>query len=352
MTASGMTHAVDAALSAWLAERAEGLDADSAGADALLPRLAAGGLFKVGVPESEGGSGGGASDAIGIVADLAQHSLAAAFVFWAQRACIACVQASPNRAPAGRLLPTLLEGRMAGAPGLSNAMKFIGGLDRLRTRLAPTPTGMRLDGGVAWASNLKRQGFVIIVAAGTDSATPVLAVPHDARGLVRAPDLDLTALRGTNTASLGFDGVDVDPDWELHPDARVFLPGIRPVFVGLQCGLGLGLARASLRAARAHGATMLTDDLARLEADADAYWRTLSTGMNDGRLRERPRELLQLRLDAVVLASSAVQLELHSLGGRAFLRAHEQGYARRSREAGFLAVVTPTVAQLKHDLRT
>lgn len=50
------------------------------------------------------------------------------------------------------------------------------------------------------------------------------------------------------------------------------------------------------------------------------------------------------------MAAAAVALELQALGGRALLRAEDGGHARRAREAAFLAVVTPTVAQLKGDL--
>ena len=143
------------------------------------------------------------------------------------------------------------------------------------------------------------------------------------------------------------------PSWQLHPQARVFLPAIRPAFVGLQCGLGLGLARASIDAARRalEGRPSILDgELAALEAEIEAAWQALSSGLDAGRLRERPRELLALRLRMVGIAAEAVALELQALGGRALLRGQDGGYARRAREAAFLAVVTPTVAQLKGDL--
>jgi alkylation response protein AidB-like acyl-CoA dehydrogenase len=49
----------------------------------------------------------------------------------------------------------------------------------------------------------------------------------------------------------------------------------------------------------------------------------------------------------VEVATSAVQLELQALGGRAWLRGEDGGFQRRWREAAFLPVVTPTLAQLK-----
>jgi len=346
---------LDPSLIRWLDERAAALDSETAQADALIQRLALGNLFRAGVPAAEGGSGGKPSAAIEVAAELAQHSMCAAFVFWAQRASIECVLASPNRGLAQRLLPSLLQGRLGGAPGLSNAMKFLGGVDRLQTQFTPVPHGVRLNGKVPWATNLLRQGFAVVLAAGdAQGANPaVYAVPHHAHGLRREPDLDLIGLRATNTAALRLDGVVLDEAWQLHPDAKVFLPSIRPAFLGLQCGLGLGLARASVRAARRAlegGASVLGAELDKLDAAVETYWQQLSTGIDGGRLRERPLELLDMRIRMVELATSAVQLELQALGGRAYLRGESGGFARRWREAAFLPVVTPTLAQLKTEL--
>ncbi len=346
---------MDESLAAWLDAHADSLDADTLHADALPARLAQAGLFTAAVPEGEGGDGRALSAAVDIVAGLAEHSLGAAFVYWAQRAVIACLLASPNRDLVRRLVPDLVHGRLAGAPGLSNAMKFLGGLDRLRITGTAAPDGMRLNGTVAWATNLSRQGFLAAIAVGGEHGDnpAVFALPHDARGVVREPDLDLLALRGTNTAALRLDEVVLDASWQIHPQARVFLPSIRPVFVGLQCGLGLGLARASLRAARAAldgRPSVLAGDVDALDAEIAACRQALCAGLDDGSLRERPRDLLTLRLRMVDIAAAAVALELQALGGRALLRAESGGYARRAREAAFLAVVTPTVAHLKGDL--
>nr|WP_229481751.1 acyl-CoA dehydrogenase family protein [Massilia sp. JS1662] len=346
---------MDEALLAWLDAHAEELDTHLAHADVLPARLAQAGLFTVGVPESEGGDGRPLSATVDVIAGLAEHSLSAAFVYWAQRAVIACLLASPNRDLVRRLMPELLRGRLAGAPGLSNAMKFLGGLDRLRITGAAGPDGVRLIGTVAWATNLRRQGFIAAIAVGDEHGDnpSVYALPYDIRGVTREPDLDLLALRGTNTAALRLDDVALDASWQIHPQARVFLPGIRPAFVGLQCGLGLGLARASLGAARAAldgKPSILSGEIDALDADIAAYRQTLCAGLDVGSLRERPRDLLTMRLRMVKIAAAAVALELQAVGGRALLREANGGYARRAREAAFLAVVTPTVAQLKGDL--
>lgn len=346
---------LDEQLASWLDAHADSLDRDASQADALLPLLASSHLPKAGVPESEGGSGGPISAAIGVVADLAEHSLSAAFVFWAQRAFIECLLQSPNRPLAEQLLPPLLDGTLAGAPGLSNAMKFLGGFDQLQTQFAAGPRGVLMNGTVQWATNLRKQSFVVALASGNAATgeAAVFAVPHYLEGVERGPDFDLMGLRATNTAAVRLTDVALNDGWQIHPDAKVFLPQVRPAFLGLQCGLGLGLARASLRSARqviAGSGSILLGELHALESSVTDFWRQLSTGLDDGRLGERPAELLDLRIRMVDVAAAAVQLELQALGGRAYLHGKDHGFARRWRELAFLPIVTPTLVQLKTQL--
>ena len=108
-----------------------------------------------------------------------------------------------------------------------------------------------------------------------------------------------------------------------------------------------------MRAARAAldgKPSVLSGQIDTLDADRAACREALCTGLDDGGLRERPRDLLMLRLRMVDIAAAATALELQALGGRALLRGANGDHARRAREAAFLAVVTPTVAQLKGDL--
>lgn len=347
---------LDQPLAEWLDAHADSLDQDASQADVLLALLASSGLFRHGVPESAGGTGGPVSASIAAVAALAEHSLSAAFVFWAQRAVIECLLLSPNAELADRLLPSLFDGTLAGAPALSNAMKFLSGLDHLQTRFTAELGGRRLNGAVQWATNLRRRGFVVALAAGNAGTgdASVFMVPHHLEGVAREDDLDLIGLRSTNTAAVRLVNVALDNTCLLHPDAKVFLPQLRPAFLGLQCGLGLGLARASLRSVRqlvAESGSILSGDLMALEASVRGLWDALSTAHDDARPNSPPpSEVLRLRIAMVEIATAAVQLELQALGGRAYLRGNGNGVARRLREAAFLPVVTPTLAQLKADL--
>lgn len=346
-------------LADWLDAHADSLDTDPASASALLPRLGAAGLFAVGVPERQGGSGGGIADAIVLLAEVAEHSLSAAFVFWGHRTFIEYLLHSPNATLAARLLPDLLAGRLGGATGLSNAMKYLSGIESLQCRVGEAEPagqgGYRLDGVLPWVTNLRKEGFVVALAA--DNAVRgrpgIFAVPGDIAGLSRSADLALIGLQGSNTAAIKLDAIALDAEWELHPEADQFLPKVRPAFLGLQCGLSLGLARASLRAAGAcadgHG-PVLAPEIAELSATLDAHTRTLLEGVEDGAFLAQPARLFKLRIALAELVNDAVQLELQARGGRAYLTAHTAGFERRLREAAFVPIVTPSLVQLKTQL--
>jgi alkylation response protein AidB-like acyl-CoA dehydrogenase len=121
-------------LRTWLDAAAHNLDTAPDNAAALLPKLAEAGLFGLGVPALLGGHGGHVHDAIAGVAGVSERSLAAGFVFWGHRTFIEYLLQSPNETLRDRLLPDLLAGSRAGATGLSNAMKFLSGIEGLQIK--------------------------------------------------------------------------------------------------------------------------------------------------------------------------------------------------------------------------
>ncbi|HRO57953.1 MAG TPA: acyl-CoA dehydrogenase, partial [Burkholderiaceae bacterium] len=133
----------------------------------------------IGVPVESGGTGGDVCDAIDAIAALAEHSLTGAFVLWAQRAFVEYVLASPNQALRDRWLGPVLDGTVAGATGLSNAMKFLAGVESLQIEAFDTPKGWRLDGRMPWVTNLRRPNFVVAAAIGrgADRKPAVVALP-------------------------------------------------------------------------------------------------------------------------------------------------------------------------------
>ncbi|GAA4341268.1 acyl-CoA dehydrogenase family protein [Pigmentiphaga soli] len=342
----------------WLDAHADAIDTGECDPGAVLPPLVEAGVFRWGVPAQwDGHDGTDIGDAIEAVAELGYYSMACAFVAWGHRVFIEYVLHSPNRELAQRWLPALMAGRVAGASALSNAMKFLGGIESLQITATQDGAGWRLDGAMPWVTNLRPQGFVVAAAVrAPDGRVAVVALPHDVPGLERSADLPLIGLQSSNTAAISLTATPAGADCLLHEDARAYLPGLRPSFVGIQCSLAIGLARRSLdEARRAAGrgnapkgilAAPLEDLSARTAALADE----LVQGVRSGRLRQTPAALFKLRIELADAAAQAVQLELQAAGGAAYLRGRQPGFARRLRELAFVPIVTPSLVQLRAEL--
>ncbi len=343
-------------LAAWLHDHAEELDATPALAEQVVPQLAAAGLFAIGVPQDQGGSGGTVVDAIDAIAAVAEHSVTSAFVFWGQRTFIEYILQSPNAALRDKWLAPLMRGEYAGATGLSNAMKFLSGIESLQITATAVDDGWRLDGSLAWITNLRKAGFIAAAAVNQADGGPpaIVAFTSEAAGVVRSGDLDLIALRGSNTAAVKLNGVAIDAADLIHANAREYLPPVRPAFLGMQCGLSIGLARASLRAAQTLAGNLrgpLTERIEALRATLENTVDELKAGVADGRFKTAAAPMFKLRIALADIVQQAVQLELQASGGKAYLQGGDQHFARRWRESAFIPIVTPSLTQLQMELQ-
>lgn len=343
-------------LEAWLDASASHLDTTTDTAASVLPKLADAGLFRLGVPVQWGGSGGHVDDAVKAIAETSARSLTAGFVFWSHRTFIEYLLQSPNAALREQLLPDLLTGRRGGATGLSNAMKFLSGIEELSVQSRRSGTALQLDGYLPWVTNLPATGFDVAMAVkGADGAPAfIAALASDDSGLERSPDLDLMAMRGSNTAALKIDGVKIDEDRIIHHHAAEWLPKVRPAFLAMQSALSIGLARRALAEATArlrNDRDILSEPVAALAAELSTAETALLEGLGGGRFIEHPASLFRLRIRLAEIAVQAVQFELSASGGRAYLSQPGAGFQRRLREAAFIPVLTPSLIQLKLALR-
>ena len=318
----------------------------------MLPRLAAGGVLGVGVAEELGGHGGDVTDGVEAIAAVSERSLAAGFVLWGHRTYIEYLLQSPNAALREKLLPDLLAGHVAGATGLSNAMKFLSGLEELQVTARTDADELRTRRKAALGDQLRSPGFHVAAAVAHEDGhgTFVASLAHDDPGLERSADLDLMALRATNTAAVAISGVRIDAGRIIHPDANAWLPEVRPAFLGLQCGMSIGLARRALTEARGSlgvGRETLAEPVADLAAALAEQERSLREGLRTDIFRSKPATLFRIRIALADIVAQAVGLELQGTGGRAYLTAPGAGFGRRWREAAFIPVVTPSLIQLK-----
>lgn len=341
----------------WLTLNADSLDQSEALADEIMPALAAQGCFLAGVPAHLGGSGGDVRDAIEGIAEVARHSVTAAFVYWGQRSFIEYLLQSPNAALRERLLPQLMAGTLAGATGLSNAMKFLSGMEPLQIDASPNGDGggWSLNGKLAWITNLRPQRFVAAAAVAPVNGAPaaVVAFASDDAGVQRSANLQLIALRGSNTAAVRLEAVAIAPENIISSQAPDWLPRVRPAFLGMQCGMSIGLAQASLeQAARtldsgAKGRGQLGLRVAAAQEALALQTRELLEGVADGRFVADAPTLFRLRIALAELVQQALTLELHAKGGHAYLEQEQDGFARRWRESAFIPVITPSITQLQ-----
>lgn len=344
-----------ATLNQWLDQQAEALDLGHQAAEQILPRLAAAGLFGLGIAPAQGGQGGTLEEALEAVAEVASHSLTAAFVFWGQRTFIEYLLQSPNTALREQLLPDLLAGRLAGASGLSNAMKFLAGIESLQIDAQPTAEGWRLDGQLPWVTNLRPQGFVVAAVVARPNQPPaILAIPGDLPGLQRSDDLQLLGLQASNTAAITLQQVDLPRQWLLHDNACAFCPQVRPVFLGLQCAMSIGLARRALAETkqRLEGSRQLLHaEWQALQTRLEQLTTALYQGIASQRFVQAASELFRIRIQLAELTAQALQLELQASGGRAYLQRYNRDFARRWRESAFIPLITPSLVQLRGQLQ-
>ena len=118
---------------------------------AYLRRL---GLFRCAVPTRYGGLGGEAHELARQMAEVSQHSISAALLFWGQRMAIEFLLQSPNGALREYLLPDLLSGERAATVPLPL------GLHRLQAH--DTGRGWQLSGQGLQAVNAPPQGFSFV----------------------------------------------------------------------------------------------------------------------------------------------------------------------------------------------
>lgn len=341
----------------WLDQHADQIDQESCQASQqLLERIAAEGAFRVGVPAELGGSGGSDQDVIEILAELAQHSLTAAFISWGHRTFIDNILQTDNPYFRDHYLDQLLTGHYAGATGLSNAVKFLSDLEELNVTILEEDGQRYLTGRLPWVTNARSDRFLSIFVAGFEAGTQkplVVAVPSDAEHFSRSADLEFVSLQGANTAALTFDRVPLKPEWIIAEDAQHFLAQNRPAFLGYQFGLAFGLAERSLKEVEASlgHRSVLKAEWQQGREQLDQIKAALYQGLKEeGYFVAHPKELFQLRIDIVDVVAQSLLLELQAGGGRGYFAQSTSGFIRRWKEGAFLPIVSPSAVQLRHIL--
>jgi alkylation response protein AidB-like acyl-CoA dehydrogenase len=328
--------------------RAADVEGGRADVRAALRALGDAGLLGPSAADGDDDTGGLAT-AVRVVRAVAAEGLATAFCVWSQRMVLEYLRCCPPSADVRGLVGGLRSGLVTGGTALAPAVADLAGRGELPVVAERDGDGWRLTGSIHWASNLFDGAVVVTPARTPDEGRVVVLFGLADAGVELGPVPDLLALNGTGTRAIDLHGVAVPRGNVLTDDLAGFVARCRPAMLLMQSALAVGLADASL----AESARHLTGLNAVLAPDHDHLARrheevaiqlddqaTSRTGAGRG-------HLARVRLDAIRVATDAVTLETALCGGSGF-RA-DSATSRRVREAAFLPIQAPTLAQLRHD---
>jgi len=336
------------------------IDRDGAYPRDVMRALGAAGAF-VQLADGPGGIVGKADLAptIEAVRMVAEECASTAFCCWCQAALTWYLRCTDNLPLRRRMLSGVATGEILGGTALSNPMKARCGLQDLMLKSAPADDGQgwRVSGVIPWVSNIEA-GHPFGAVFSVPGASPVMAVVDDTmEGLSIRPNDDYEVMAGTATVSTTLRKVAVGEDRLLARDAPDFIARIRPGFVLIQAGIGLGLLEAAARVMeatrRAHSEGLpggLLSTPAQVRDTARRLHERVMLQAADIAAGERvsSEDLFALRLDlaeAAVRGATSAQL---MAGAPGLLRGRRA--ARLLREAAFYGVLTPSVRHLSHVL--
>ncbi|MEL7089584.1 MAG: acyl-CoA dehydrogenase family protein, partial [Planctomycetota bacterium] len=213
--------------------------------------------------------------------------------------------------------------------------------------------GYQIKGALPWVSNVGEDGHFGIVFE-TDEGKRVMAVAGAAwEGVKTTLDHDFVAMGGTATRAIQFRDALIPDDYILADPIDDYLKQIRPGFVLMQCGMGIGMIRSCIDLME-----QVKDQLGHVNKylpDQPEDFAEILEGIETELAALAPtprttdigyfRRVLALRLKCGETSVAAATAAMLHQGARGYVG---RGVAqRRLREAYFVAIVTPATKQLR-----
>ena len=240
----------------WAQERvkpmAAEIDASNAFPSELWTEMGEMGFLGITVPEADGGAGMGYLDHTIVIEEIARASASVSLSYGAHsNLCVNQIALNGDADQKARYLPKLISGEHVGALAMSEAGA---GSDVVSMKLRAEKRNDRyvLNGTKYWITNGPDASTLVVYAktdpeAGSKGITAFL-VEKDMKGFGTSPHFDKLGMRGSNTAELVFEDVEVPFENVLGEEGR----GVQVLMSGLDyervvlAGIGLGIMAACL----------------------------------------------------------------------------------------------------------
>jgi len=284
-----------------------------------------------------------------IIREVAKVCMTTAFCLWCHFAALIYVRKTPNLQLKEKMLPFLEKGEVLGSTGLSNAMKYYAGIEKLHLQAKPADGGYVLSGRLPAVSNLGKDHWFGVIANVEENKRIMLFVSSSVEGLELKERTEFLGVNGSATHACTFNDVFIPNEWIVTEDADSFINSIRPVIVLYQIPLGLGVTEASIDGIEKVKMSKngwnqflklqpheLTNELNEIEQRVGKLYRQNEINW---------KEIASMRLDTVYLTLKTVHASMLHHGSSGYVR--ESDPARQLREAYFLANLTPTLQQLE-----
>ena len=240
----------------WAQERvkpmAAEIDASNAFPAELWTEMGELGFLGVTVPEADGGLGMGYLDHTIIIEEIARASASVSLSYGAHsNLCVNQIALNGDAEQKARYLPKLISGEHVGALAMSEAGA---GSDVVSMKLRAEKRNDRyvLNGTKYWITNGPDASTLVVYAKTDPEAGPkgitAFLIEKGMTGFSTSPHFDKLGMRGSNTAELHFEDVEVPFENVLGEEGR----GVAVLMSGLDyervvlAGIGLGIMAACL----------------------------------------------------------------------------------------------------------
>jgi isovaleryl-CoA dehydrogenase len=251
-TADLLRETVASFVSKELAPRADEIDRTNIFPRDLWPKLGDLGLHGITVEEEFGGAGLGYLEHCVAMEEVSRGSAAIGLSYGAHsNLCVNQIRRAGREEQKRRYLPKLISGEHVGSLAMSEAGA---GSDVVSMKLKAEKKGDRyvLNGTKMWITNAPHANTLVVYAKTDPGAGPrgitAFIIEKDTPGFSVSPKLDKLGMRGSDTAELVFQDVEVPEEnilGELNGGVKVLMSGLDYERVVLAAG-PLGIMRSAM----------------------------------------------------------------------------------------------------------